>query len=233
MLHSQAEPALGAGKHCAGGQHDFPQPWWSMCRVWNFIAVTESLLFFNFIFTSKCGRMASATVTATGTWWRRNRSPRLALLVFFTTSHPYLWEAVVMFLPLPYLSPTHCMCVCVHIISHVRLRARHGAHSQTTQSVTTSRCAKDRKSDLQNSEGTLGSFSSKCLVFSSAGQTKSNKGGFHFSSLSHLLSRNRMISSMEDRKIIHWLYQIELECKLYAWYWVRDKRVMRRKILCH
>ena len=113
MLHSQAEPALGAGKHCAGGQHDFPQPWWSMCGVWNFIAVTESLLFFNFIFTSKCGRMASATVTATGTWWRRNRSPRLALLVFFTTSHPYLWEAVVMFLPLPYLSPTHCMCVCV------------------------------------------------------------------------------------------------------------------------
>ena len=111
-----------------------------------------------------------------------------------------------------------CVCVCVFIISHVKLRAKHGVHSQTTQSVTTSRCAKDRKSDLQNSEDTLGSFGSKCLVFSSAGQTKSNKGGFHFSSLSHLLSRNRMISSMEDMKIIHWLYQIELECKLYAWY---------------
>jgi len=131
------------------------------------------------------------------------------------------------------ISPQHIARVCVFIISHVKLRAKHGVHSQTTQSVTTSRCAKDRKSDLQNSEGTLGSFGSKCLVFSSAGQTKSNKGGFHFSSLSHLLSRNRMISSLDDMKIIHWLYQIELECKLYAWYWVRDKRVMRRKILCH
>lgn len=158
--------------------------------------------------------MAPATVTAPGTWWLRNCSPWLALLVFFTTSHPSLREAVVTFLPLRSLSPTRCACVCVYlhayvcvclhnfIISHSRLRARHGAHSQTTQSVATSRCAKDRKSDLQNSEGTLGSFSSKCLVLSSAGQMKSNNGGFHFSSLSHLLSRNRMISSMEDMKII-------------------------------
>lgn len=143
----------------------------------------------------------------------------------FTTSHPYLREAVVRFLPLPSLSPTHCllMCVFVFLISHGAPRARHGAHSQTTQSVTTSQCAKDRKSDLQNSEGTLGSFSSKCLVFSSAGQTKGNKGNFHFSSLSHLLSRSRMISSTEDMSIIHWLYQIQLEWKLDAWYWVRDK----------
>ena len=164
MLHSQGEPALGAGKHRARGQHHFSQSWRSLRGVRNFIAVTKSLLFFNFIFTSRWG-------TRLLQWWLPLGLGGSGIAVlglhswFFITSHPSLRESVVTFLPLRYLSPTRCACVCVYlhacvcvcvcvclhnfITSHSRRRARHGAHSQTTQSVTTSRCAKDRKSDLQ------------------------------------------------------------------------------------
>lgn len=125
--------------------------------VQDFITVTNNLLFFNFTIICKCGLTPAANIACRGgTRWHRNCSPRPTLLFLLTTCCLYLQELVIMFLPLPHLSPTHAhthvhihtctltrahthvhthMCIHTHnfVISHTRPRARHGAHPQMTQ----------------------------------------------------------------------------------------------------
>lgn len=99
------------------------------------------------------------------------------------------------------LSPTHPRTrVRAHINSRLprtRSKARRGAHPQTMQSMIAPRHAGDKKGSCQTEiECTLRTFSPRPLYLSFAGQVNSNKNSLHFSSLSYLASRSRMIGSM-------------------------------------